>query len=52
VRQNRERLAFPVLLLNLAEELLSAWRMAQEEHGGFRESPLQVEVAHLGAAVP
>ena len=41
-----------MLLLDLRQELLSARRMAQEAHGGFRERPLQMDIAHLGAAAP
>jgi hypothetical protein len=50
VSENREGFSFPVFLLDLRQQLLSPRRMAEEEHGGFREGPLQVDVAHLGAA--
>ena len=41
---------FPCFFLDPGQELLSARRMAEEEHSGFREGPLQVDVAHLGTA--
>jgi hypothetical protein len=52
VREDRQGFPFAVFLLERAEEFLPAGRVAKEQDGGFRERPLQMDVAHLGAARP
>jgi len=50
VREDRERLAFAVLLRQSGYEPLPVAGMAQEEHRRLGERPLEMDVAHLGAA--
>jgi hypothetical protein len=50
VGEDREGLAFAVLLLNPRQDLFAVLRMAQEQHGGLGERPFQMHIAHLRAA--
>jgi hypothetical protein len=52
VGEDRQGLTFAVLLVDPRQDLLAVFRMAQEQHGGLGERPLQMHVAHLRAARP
>ncbi len=50
MRKDRQRFAFAVRLREPGEELLAFAVVAEERHGGLGERPLEMHVAHLGAA--
>jgi hypothetical protein len=52
--QHGQRLPFAVFAFQLSEVFFTRLVLAQEEHGGFRESPLELGVANLFAreAIP
>src|SRR3990170_2031990 len=52
VCEDRERFGLGVLAFEAAEQRLALRALGHEQHGGFREGPLQVGVADLGAAGP
>ena len=52
VGENRQSLGFAVLTLELLEEVLTLGVLAEEQDGGLRESPLEMNVSDLAAAVP
>jgi hypothetical protein len=50
--QDRERLALAVLFLESGEILLACGIIPQEEDRGFREGPLEIGIANVGACGP
>src|SRR5688572_15993134 len=48
-RENAQGFSLPVLLLKPGEVLLSGRVATQEQCGGFREGPFQMDVAHLAS---
>ncbi len=47
LRQHGQRFALAVFAFQLGEVALPELVLAQEEHGGFREGPLELRVANL-----